>query len=680
MIKRLVLVLTVGVLLAGCGDLFKKKSKSKSPPQPKYIVLPNGQRVSLIEKPRSGAAGWEQDTKTRAMQCVESICSLPQANVYKTDDRYFTLTVAESARLPEAERKFEIEIWPKLDQVINVINEDSTFSEGDSEIIKKRTPADRPLRVDPITINFIKFGWSMKNLSEFTWEDHYDQNLFLKTKKLALKKSVVDQLTPEKRKVVESALVLFSRYLTDIQLGSGLSYIESVGLRFYLLQRYDKTDLEKSRAEFVKNLKEQTELLKRHSPVFYKSLSKNLVLQKAIDGKELLSVEEADLGSTLQSLYLFTSLINNTWPELDQIQLNLDDTLNGRRVIELIQDYQTDLIGPEAQKRHERSRKKAYEICKAGISAHFASRPERSEIQNTEQRIKKIKQASKVVAAQIYNSVNAADINSIIDNTNFTLPSAADKTQSEILKSVDALKEIQSQDGIDNLNELSDSEFENLLGVFVAFQDFSDSKSEKEDDEYSDLTDFCMRYLPKGLSDHFLTIENRIVISESTIKAGEGGVGVIAHEIGHRLFGEMNDSTVSSVHQCLKDRHTSIEKDPDAFLEEDFADHFSGKVLKALGLTESKYNFACMFFNRVWYPQRGQFLPAYYDGTTHPLVSVGDDDHSSSTFRLIQTAQDLGHSTPTCQSFTQSEAGKAYMDDSQKPILTPAVSQCGTND
>ncbi len=682
-LKMASFIFVLAFSLVGCDGLFKK-SKPKKQLSFQKIILPNGKKVRVSESAKVSGQGanvntWQDGVKKRARQCVESICQLPESFLYELEDEYYFLTANEKSKLHSSERVFESEIWPKLDQRISAdyANNEKTLQEI-SDLVE-RVPTDRAIKVDSFTKVLIKYVFAMDRLKDYKWDTHYDQEEFAATQRLALKQNIFNKLSPSEQEEVEEALILYHRTIKGDTFNSNLSMIENTGLRYFLLYNYDSSSIEKSNKLFRQEIQQKFDLIKQTSPLLYKLLIKNISLKKVLDGEKLLPVEEKKLSDDLFFLSLYTGFITNPWPEFEQMEFNFDEFLKGSEIIKQLRQYEVENSDERRAQKHRVSREKTHGICRQGISAYLASRPSQDQIVFTNDLILKIKTASKTVAKGMFPSATKADIDSLISGIRFILPVASSNATANLFSEIEVLSEISIESVLDNFDELGEEEIENFLGLFITTIKM---KVDKDDGEYSHISDLCLNYLPKTLSDASVTVDNAIFTSGTTIKAGESGAGIIAHEVAHRLYRDLNGSPNSSLQSCLKNRHfESFINDggvnKEKYLSEDFADHFSSQVLKHMGLTSPQHNLACLFFNNIKFEKENVDVPFYLSSTKHPLITTDDDDeHSSDTFRLLQVSSDLGHLTPACQIYAQNESGKTYPEADGSSMVTPMVRQC----
>lgn len=671
--------------LTGCDVIFKKPEQSNKGHLPKSITLPSGEKVSLQESAsgfKENPNNWQDGAKLRAEQCVSSICQIEESFVYKLEGFTYFLTTDERSRLPEGERIFDTEIWPKLKNVIGI--ERASFEDSQRKIVNllSRIPKDKAIQVDPVTKAFIKFALVKSRLEAYKWDNHYDQEHYIKTKKFALKESVMNELSESERKSIEHALHFFNRYMYDYILNSNLAIIEKLGLRTYILFNYGRSNFEESKQKFLTDIKIKSDTVKARSPLFYEVISKNVSLQRVLNGQELMPIEEIDLKSALESLQLFNDLIEKPWPELDGVVVDFDALLSGQEVAKRIHQYIESNSGEKEQEKHDASLNKAYGICKQSLSAHIVSRPTQTQIKNFENLISKVKEASKGVAAKLFNTASVAQIHAIADGIQFTIPSSQDDALQKILNDVQALSKILSINVLKDLDDLSDKETENLLGLILAA---AESDKNEMDEKYSDISGFCQKYIPADLTDFAVSVENRVSISAKVVNAGVKGIGVLAHEVGHRFEFDLGRTPKTDLLTCLKDRHFSAFSKTDTsinrelYLVEDFADQFSSMVLKKLGYTAAENNLACLFFRKAKWDEDGSNVPLFSSDISHPMISTYDDNHSAHTFRLLQIAHNLGHNTQVCQDFVKAESGKTYQDGVGGLLITPIVRKCEAN-
>ncbi len=246
-------------------------------------------------------------------------------------------------------------------------------------------------------------------------------------------------------------------------------------------------------------------------------------------------------------------------------------------------------------------------------------------------------------------------------------------------KAIKILGEMTFDKSFTNFDHRGDAEIENILGLYVAN---IATQSDSIDDEYSSINDFCLKYRPANMSDAASTLENKVFTSAKVVKAGVNGAGTIAHEVAHRLYSVYGQASAESLLTCLKDRHFGFNPQltnslsRGTYLVEDSADHFSNLVLREMGYTARNNNLACLFFQNAQFVRDGFNLPLFYTTPLHPMVSPSDESHSAPTFRLLQIANDLGHSTESCREYAQAEASKVFQNENGVNFQVPTVRQC----
>ncbi len=293
-IQSILLTLTV-IAVSGCDNLFNR-SHRQQPPLPEEFKLPSGERVR-INTTDSGAAKSQGDN-LRARHCVESICQVEKTFIYELEDKFFFLNAAERRDLPKGEQIFDAQLWPELVKVIDIERDDNLHTTRQIMNIIKRMPTDRLLNVDPITKKYIKFRISNKMLKKYKWDTHFDKEQSKKHNKLILKDFVLNALSNEERPLIEGALRIYKRSLTI----SNSFLIEKYGLRAHILKTYGSENFESSKRIFLDQVKAKLKLIEENFTFLYEAISKSSSLQKVLNGKDLLPVEEVDLDDILYNV------------------------------------------------------------------------------------------------------------------------------------------------------------------------------------------------------------------------------------------------------------------------------------------------------------------------------------------------------------------------------------------
>ena len=669
-ITEVIFKIALTITLIGC-DASLKKLEPQNLQSPHEITLPSGEIVSLLDD------GPNLPSTPRLNECVESLCQIEESYGLELEERPYTMLVSENINLIESEKIFDSTIWPQISKVLSEERENSKDANRRTKNLMNRVPTNRSLVIDGVTKVLVKYSVILGRLKGYKWKVHYDTDHFAKTKKLALKESIASTLSLKERHDVESALEVYNKYLTKFVIDSDFAIIDRTGLRVYILYRHGslgQTNFAQAKENFLREIRKKTDLVKLHSPLFSELLFRNLALQKLFAGEDLSRTEERALKGTLTTLYFFAELIENPWPEFNNIIVDFDSLLQGQKILEKIIDYTEQSIKNE-NSRHEASAKKVYRICKESISAHIATRPTEEQLANFKKLVPKIIEASKEVGGYLFGLTPQEKIKALADNIEFTLPSSVTNTTKEISREIHRLAKLISNTHMENFDELGPKETENVLALFYASREMA---KDKADGEYSRVSDFCLNYIPEGLSDASITVENRIVTSSVTVKSGLKGVGIIAHEVGHRLYRDLENAPNDPIRECLITRH--LEKTPpelklldrERYLSEDFADQFSSLVLKKLGFTAPENNMACLFFRK----ERSSGSLVFSSDPKHPMLASEGDNHSSDMFRLLQIAENLSHLTPICQEYEKHEINNTRETQGENKVVIPSIKTC----
>lgn len=146
---------------------------------------------------------------------------------------------------------------------------------------------------------------------------------------------------------------------------------------------------------------------------------------------------------------------------------------------------------------------------------------------------------------------------------------------------------------------------------------------------------FCANLTPVAVSDAALFSTNLFSVGPVSLRHPEYGVNVIAHELGHLLYNQLENHAGSSTNSkqwfestksCLVGQH---DESGSQYLMEDWADFVSAKI--AL----SPKNTACMLYNENSAGALLQFS-----------LSTTSDSHSSPLFRLLNFEVQRGREIP----------------------------------
>lgn len=677
------LISVMVLALTGCEPPKEKKTVAVPAPPPvpapDEIRLPDGTTFVLGGKksPKDEAEKQkDEDLKRRARSCVESICQLPTSIYYAVDNKATFLDSSELALMKTAGEVFEKEIWPTLDQRIQKDHAENKDTNSKLTQLASRIPTTGRLEVDEATRVIMSYFIAVRELEKLNFEEDLDLEHYQRTHEIRLKESVKARLADEERQRLETAMKILSRSNLEFSGSATYSILEKFGFRAFLLYAYPGQEIEVAQRKLAEQTQEHLSLLKEKSPLLYQSSFSNPVVQKILRAEAVLPAEEASLKDSLSNLALFHALLKNPWKELEVFYPDVDLRLDADRVRKSMESYKGRYTEQALSERFLKSREKTFKTCYGAISSHLATRPTAEQIAESQRVIQQVRETSKAVAREIFSSeIKTEELNRVIDRANFKMATDWATSLKELKESAQVIAGLESSAEID-VAALSSAEGQSLLALVGTI---AEGKQEEPDSQFTTISNFCMSYFPIKLSDFSLTVDNRISVSETTVKAGARGAGIIAHELSHRLHQDLGMKAHSSILSCLADRHrTPVGMQETVYirhLHEDFADHFSSKVLERLRLTTKEYNLGCLLIEKFSMPNiKGTFIS--WGNSEHPMFSSYNEKHSAPVFRLIQIAQDLGHSTAACQKFAQEESQKSYTMETGQTLMVPEVKQC----
>lgn len=156
----------------------------------------------------------------------------------------------------------------------------------------------------------------------------------------------------------------------------------------------------------------------------------------------------------------------------------------------------------------------------------------------------------------------------------------------------------------------------------------------------------CQKSTPAFIDDAAMPEQNIFKASWVTVKHIQYGIGIMAHEVGHIISHHYPD-LFKTQKSCLQDKNKT-----DLYVEEDFADLFSAKILmkmKSKGVLSETKNMSCGL---------GDFMRTKPENFSTTNI-FEFDNHSSQLYRILSVASSLGQSTPQCQQYLDKYEPKA---------------------
>lgn len=163
---------------------------------------------------------------------------------------------------------------------------------------------------------------------------------------------------------------------------------------------------------------------------------------------------------------------------------------------------------------------------------------------------------------------------------------------------------------------------------------------------FDQVQEICEKSTPAFIDDAAHPAENVFKASWVTVKHLSYGVGIMAHEVGHIVSYKYPD-LFKSQKSCLSDKNKT-----ELYVEEDFADLFSSKILlklKSNGVLKEATNMSCGLGDVT------RTKPEDFSTTNH----MEFDNHSSQLYRILSVAAALGQSTTQCQQYLNKYEPKA---------------------
>lgn len=290
----------------------------------------------------------------------------------------------------------------------------------------------------------------------------------------------------------------------------------------------------------------------------------------------------------------------------------------------------------------------AIDRCSEIFIRSRSSAPSALALRQADKNIAAVKLAALALSsAEFSNSAEGIEtaklVNSAIERTVFRLPLASHRILPQFKRSLSGL--------IDSTK----TDFENDRGwkpISRFRADIALIQPVEETVLVRPLLGHCQSLAPPDeIIDHAVTTVGSITLSWLSVTYPRFGISIMAHELGHVISAITRSAPERLFYQqtlqCVADRHKIPGLSPKnyefQYMEEDFADNYSGRVLRQMSLSETELpNKACLFLAQTGDVYGSQAEPL---SLANPEAS---DNHSSGLFRIMQVARDQGELPKSC--------------------------------
>lgn len=410
-----------------------------------------------------------------------------------------------------------------------------------------------------------------------------------------------------------------------------------------------------SEDEFLKSNFQSFQLLSDslNEIIPYKKSKIPSVLAKYLSGKAITDDDSPQFFSELAKFYMF-----HRWfrpGDLNQTLLNIKRDLPQELKLALDQlssdrQDQSQFLKPDEMKSNA---DEVLRFCRQQYIVTMKSFPIQSELNFFE---KNLLPRVKDAAGETLKRNGLGHLNDGLKNVNWQIPRVYGNALSHLVRELEEDLEYSKENtaGFERLSHDLKSGNASALGV-AAFIVLTSSYDPEEKEIFSSIKADCENVSPLPLKDViFFQNQSAINVSWQSILNPSVVPLILGHELGHWVYHQEKESGLlnSPRIQCLRKRHLDltrlkISKNPDTFLEEDFADLFGSAVDREFTKGNSPKHFYC-------YLRSGPNPESSIQYST--LDQPRDDSHSSALFRMISFATEKGSVPDSCQKI-QREAG-----------------------
>lgn len=370
-------------------------------------------------------------------------------------------------------------------------------------------------------------------------------------------KALPEKLSDGEISAISSMKDLISIFNGQSIVTAGLSYRQV--LKFLYPQK-SLTDSLKLEAEQILN---GFHLLGQILPGFKVFSEYDLVVNRAMAGSALSETEMIHMQGQTTARYMYSLLTQPSIQlEFQKLPLNFDELMQ-----KVFQSYQASkkaaaVKNPKTVKKILQS---AVSDCSTYLSYAYAALP-------THQQIETFNGVLKQIEATAQQMIEEKTKTSLSGNFNFeiSMPTAQEQVMGDWvsylnLATQETEKKIKAQASLDLLDPTVQA-----TAIIMMMGDASG-------DLFESVSSFCHQTTPPFLDDALFRLDNSIQLSWPTIVHPEVGAAIIAHEVGHAIQNKWPGAILSE-NICLMKKQGGSQ-----YLTEDFADLFSGEMMRRLG-------------------------------------------------------------------------------------------------
>jgi hypothetical protein len=357
---------------------------------------------------------------------------------------------------------------------------------------------------------------------------------------------------------------------------------------------------------------------------------KEMVIQKAIDGKPLSYTEKNIIRREMKNRILLSYILSSDVQDaFKKVPLNIASTIDEIKTLYSSSKQAQTVAAPKGFKQLVSN---AVEICSAQLSNSYAALPNTAQLNRFQTLFHDIESTAQKMVEEKLKTTLAKPI-----DLQLILPPDRDMALASWSSGLQGA--VQASDtAIANLKKLNLEDPKILQAIFMKASMFKDAEV------FAEIFEYCDQSKVPFLDDAAMQTFNLVNLSWPTIVYPKMGVGIIAHEVGHIVSASWPEA-VKSEKDCL----TQEQGGNDQYAEEDFADLFSSALMKRVNFNLDGIplsNFGCALL------PRDELKDQWAAGDLKNKDTY--DTHSSSFYRMIAIASMTGKQSNACQAFLNS--------------------------
>lgn len=429
-------------------------------------------------------------------------------------------------------------------------------------------------------------------------------------------------------------VILIARTIYESDIFYANYYLSQFPLEIFVQKVYPNLDTLTAISREAQSLEEVQNRFSEAYPMLKSNTAATLaILKKAINKEPLAPDEKQDFIEIRMSLLSMREILpGGKWRgALLQRSVNIPamaDDLFKRA----LNSTRAKISGQEIEKE----KRSLLQLCAGALVSTVASSPTPEQNLRFTNLVRSLKSDAKsVLSGSRYHS---PQVMAAVDKVHLILPPTKQQTAAALARSLQ--NEIAfSKESIERMHQMNiqKQEDKELVLLMLASQYMDDD--EAQDNQLSDVKDFCEENMPEAISDASYSRYQLVNVGWRSVLYPQFGYGIAAHELAHVI--SEADSFASGqraftkVKDCLKDNQSGKAD----FVEEDFADLFASQLMKS---KPDASNYSCLLLN--------QKNSEYADLA---MTSPKGSEHSSGFYRLIAIGTQLNNLTPTCQAAKQ---------------------------